>query len=108
MCKDNHIYPGRPILVSGDCKRETGEEHAQLIQTVIDGVDSLKDTTKLRIVSLASDGETRRGLSFILLTFKHRLLPQSPIYRLLQPLTFLNLHVGEMLALILSSRNRLS
>lgn len=95
MCKDNCIYPGRPVLVSGDCKRETGEEHAQLIQTVIDGVDSLKDTTKLRIVSLASDGETRRGLSFILLTFKHRLLPQSPIYRLLQPLTFLNLHVGD-------------
>jgi hypothetical protein len=95
MCKDNRIYPGRPVLVSGDCKRETGEEHAQLIQTVIDGVDSLKDTTELRIVSLASDGETRRGSSFILLTFKHRLLPQSPIFRLLQPLTFLNLHVGD-------------
>ena len=78
MCKDNRIYPGRPVLVSGDCKRETAEEHAQLIQTVIDGVDSLKDTTKLRIVSLASDGETRRGSSFNLLTFKHRLLPQSP------------------------------
>jgi len=28
--KDNRIYPGRLILVSGDCKRETGEEHAQL------------------------------------------------------------------------------
>jgi hypothetical protein len=95
MCKDNRIYPGRPVLVSGDCKRETGEEHAQVIKTVIDGVDSLKDSTKLRIVSLASDGETRRGSAFILLTFKHRLLPQSPIYRLLQPLTFLDLHVGD-------------
>jgi hypothetical protein len=59
LCKDNRIYPGRPVLVSGDCKHETGEEHAKLIQTVIDGVDSLKDATKLHIVSLASDSETR-------------------------------------------------
>ena len=62
---------------------------------MIDGVDSLKHTTKLRIVSLASDGESRRGSAFILLTFKHRLLPQSPIYCLLQPLKLLNLHVGD-------------
>jgi hypothetical protein len=61
----------------------------------MDGVNSLKDTTNLRIVSLASDGESRRGSAFILLTFKHRLPQQSPIYRLLQPLRFLNLHVGD-------------
>jgi hypothetical protein len=71
MCKDNCIYPGRPVLVSGDCKREDSEEHAKVIQTVMNGVDSLKNLTKLRIVSLASDGESRRGSAFILLTFKH-------------------------------------
>lgn len=95
LCKDNRIYPGRSILVSGDCKRETGEEHAKVIQTVLTGVNNLKDTTRLRVVSIASDGETRRGTAFILLTFKRQLSPDSPIYPLLRPLVFLNLHVGD-------------
>ena len=56
---------------------------------------NLKETTKLRVVSIVSDGETRRGAAFILLTFKHQLSPNSPIYPLLKPLTFLNLQVGE-------------
>ena len=95
LCKDNRIYPGRPVLISGDCKRETGEEHADVIQTVLDGVNNLQGTTRLWIVSIASDGESRRGAAFILLTFKRQLLPESPIYPLLKPLTFLNLHVGD-------------
>ncbi|KAF8176089.1 hypothetical protein BJ912DRAFT_1033585 [Pholiota molesta] len=95
LCKDNRIYPGRPVLVSGDCKRETGEEHTKVIQTTIDGVDSEKDHTKLRIVSLASDGETRRGSAFIRLTFKKQLSPESPLYVHLKNLPFLNLHVGD-------------
>jgi len=95
LCKDNRIYPGRPVLVSGDCKRETGEEHARLIQTVLTGVNNLQDMTRLRIISIVSDGESRRGAAFILLTFKHQLSLDSPIYPLLRPLTFLNLHVGD-------------
>ena len=95
MCKDNHIYSGRPVLVSGDCKCEDSKEHAKVIQTVMNGVNSLKSLTKLCIVSLASDSESRQGSAFILLTFKHWLLPQSPIYCLLQPLKFLNLHIGD-------------
>ena len=95
LCNDNRIYPGRPVLISGDCKRETGGEHAKIIQTVLDGVDALQEKTKLRIVSIASDGETRRGSAFILLTFKHALSPDSPIYALLEPLKFLNLMVGD-------------
>lgn len=79
LCKDNRIYPGRSILVSGDCKRETGEEHAKVIQTVLTGVNDLKDTTRLQVVSIASDGETRRGAAFILLTFKQQLSLDSPI-----------------------------
>src|SRR5258708_10509384 len=78
LCKDNRIYPGRPVLVSGDCKRETGGEHARLIQTVLTGVDNLQDTTRLRIVSIASDGESRQGAAFIHLTFKRELSPDSP------------------------------
>ena len=95
MCKDNRIYPGRPVLISGDCKQESGEEHAEVIQIVLKGVNALQDKTKLRIVSIASDGETRRGSAFILLTLKSPLLPNSPIYSILKPLKFLNLHVGD-------------
>jgi len=95
LCKDNRIYPGRPVLVSGDCKRETGIQHAKLVQTVLDGVNALHDETKLRVISIASDGETRQGSAFILLTFKRQLSLQSPIHSLLNPLKFLNLHVGD-------------
>lgn len=49
----------------------------------------------MRVTSIASDGETRRGAAFILLTFKHQLLPTSPIFPILSPLRFLNLHVGD-------------
>ena len=81
--------------MSGDCKRENGEEHSKVIKTVLNGIDSVKANTNLRIVSIASDGEARRGSSFIILTFKHQLSPHSPIYRLLHPLKFLDLHVGD-------------
>jgi len=62
---------------------------------MIDGVNSERDTTKLRIVSIASDGETRRGSAFIQLTFKQKLFPESPIYPLLAHLKFMDLHVGD-------------
>ena len=55
----------------------------------------MKVDTKLHIVSIASDSEARRGSSFILLMFKHQLSLHSPIYRLLHPLKFLDLHVGD-------------
>jgi hypothetical protein len=34
-------------------------EHAEVIQAVLNGVNALQDKTKLRMVSIASDGETR-------------------------------------------------
>jgi hypothetical protein len=95
LCKDNRIYPGRSVLVSGDCKRESGEEHANIIKTVLSGINELQDNTKLHIVSIASDGESRRGSAFILLTFKFPLSQKSPIYPILKPLKFLNLHVSD-------------
>ncbi|TFK71092.1 hypothetical protein BDN72DRAFT_856481 [Pluteus cervinus] len=94
LTENHRIYPARAILVSGDCKRETGEEHASLVQTVLDGVEAEKPTTKIRIVSVASDGESRRGLAFSLLTFKYTLSPQSPLFALLAHLIFMNLRVG--------------
>ena len=84
-----------PVLVSGDCKKETGIEHSKVVQTVLDGVDSLHEKTKLRITSISSDGEARHGVAFIELTFKCELSPNSPIYFLIKPLKFLDLHVGD-------------
>jgi len=80
LTDDHRVYPTHPILVSGDCKRESGIEHARVIQTVMDGINAQRVTTKLWIVSLASDGEARRGSAFAFLTFKKKLSPQSPIY----------------------------
>lgn len=58
-------------------------------------MDFLQEKTKIRIVSIASDGETRRGSAFILLTYKRALSPDSSIYALLEPLKYLNLMVGD-------------
>ncbi|KAF4596881.1 hypothetical protein EYR40_007427 [Pleurotus pulmonarius] len=91
LCGDTRLYSARPILVSASCKRETGSEHAKLIQTCI---DASKKTT-YRTISIASDGESRRGEALIQLTFKKSLAESSPIYPLLSPLPFMNLEVGD-------------
>ena len=49
---------------------------------------------KVRIVSLASDGESRRGKAFILHTFKYQLSDKSTIYPIISPLPLMDLHVG--------------
>jgi hypothetical protein len=83
------------VLASGDCKKESGEEHLNLIRTFLDGISGSKYGNSLCVVSLASDGETWRGSAFFLLTFKCQLSSQSPICPLLVPLTFMDLHVGD-------------
>ncbi len=82
-------------MISGDCKRETGGEHAKVIQTVLDAVGQRQKKTGLRIVSIASDGETRRGSSLVQLTFKKKLQETSPIYEQLKDLPFMDFHVGD-------------
>ncbi|KAF8988284.1 hypothetical protein BDQ17DRAFT_1435111 [Cyathus striatus] len=95
LCKNNQVYPAWAVMASGDCKHETGEEHAVVLQTVMDSVNTLKDKTKFCIVSIASDGEAQHGSAMIQLTFKKILNETSPIYNQLKFLTFLNLHVGD-------------
>ncbi|KAG6886090.1 hypothetical protein C0992_004688, partial [Termitomyces sp. T32_za158] len=96
ILSNNHcLYPARGILISGDCKCESGEEHAKVIKTTIDGVNSQKSINKLRIVSIASDGETRRGSALSALTFKRTLLESSNIFPLISPLLLMNLLVGD-------------
>ncbi|KAF6742613.1 hypothetical protein DFP72DRAFT_1081758 [Ephemerocybe angulata] len=94
LCEDNRLYSARPILISGDCKKESGLEHAAVLQTVLDGVNEVKPTTNLRIVSIASDGEACRGTALVQMTFKNELSENSNIYPLLSPLSLLNLHIG--------------
>lgn len=85
------IYSARPILISGSCKHETGIQHAALINTGY--VASHK--SKLRTISIASDGESRHGEALVHMTFKHQLDPTSPIYNMLHVLPLMNLEVGD-------------
>ncbi|KAE9407848.1 hypothetical protein BT96DRAFT_850041, partial [Gymnopus androsaceus JB14] len=92
---NKRLYNARPILVSGTCKRETGLQQAKVIKTGLDALNSLQPRICLRTVSIASDGEAKRGKAFETLTFKHELTPESNIYPLLSPLKYLNLLVGD-------------
>ncbi|KAH6885601.1 hypothetical protein BKA70DRAFT_1377423 [Coprinopsis sp. MPI-PUGE-AT-0042] len=97
LCRNNKIYPARPVLLSGDCKKESGQEHAKLLSTTLEGVNNTiaKLEAKLRTIALTSDGETRRGSAMIILTFKAKLSPRSPIHIHLSSLAFLDLMVGD-------------
>ncbi|KAJ7191493.1 hypothetical protein GGX14DRAFT_381107, partial [Mycena pura] len=96
MSEDSKLYAALPILVSADCKRETAQEHAKnVLDPVIEAVDSRKELTKLRTICLASDGESRRGNAFMIKTWKRRLPQTSNIYELLKDLKFMNLMVGD-------------
>ncbi|PPR05743.1 hypothetical protein CVT26_008496 [Gymnopilus dilepis] len=95
LCNNHRIYPARPIMISGDCKKESGEEHVAVIQTALDAISNQSDFINIRIVSIASDGEKRRGKALAKLTFKNLLSSESNIYGMLSCLKFMDLHVGE-------------
>ena len=58
-------------------------------------MNNLQEKTKIRVICIASDGETRWGSSFIQLTFKRKLSHDSLIYPLLKNLKFMNFHLGD-------------
>ena len=91
MSEDHRLYSALPALISGQCGRESGREHATVIQTTLNGVAK----TNLRTISIASDGESRRGEALIHLTFKKQLETSSPIYPALSVLPLMNLEVGD-------------
>jgi hypothetical protein len=101
LTPNTRIQAARPILISGTCKRETGREQMKVIETCIQGCDAIfadlhKDSCpQIRTVSIASDGEAKRGSALVQLTFKHDLSNDSPIFRLLAPCHFMNLKVGD-------------
>ena len=91
MSEDHRLYSALPALISGQCGRESGLEHATVIQTTLNGVAK----SNLRTISIASDGESRRGEALIHLTFKKQLETSSPIYPALSVLPLMNLEVGD-------------
>lgn len=96
LSEHKRLYAIRPVLVSGDCKMESGVEHlSNVIEPVLQGVNEQRELTGLRIVSLATDGETRRGRAFIEKTFVKQLSPDSPIYDHLKDLKYMDMYVGE-------------
>ena len=92
---ESRLYSVRPAVLSGSCKRETAEAHAHLISTILQGARQTQSLSGVRILCLASDGESRRGAALDLLTASSTLAPDSPIYSLLAPLKLMDLHVGE-------------
>ncbi|KAJ7255087.1 hypothetical protein B0H12DRAFT_1233167 [Mycena haematopus] len=106
LSDETRLYAARPVLISSDCKKESGVEHLQnVLDPTIAGINSKRDLTGLRIVSLASDGETRRGKAFIDKTFTHHLSPESNIYDLLKDFGFHGLPYHKHV--IKRARNRL-
>ncbi|KZS88961.1 hypothetical protein SISNIDRAFT_417371 [Sistotremastrum niveocremeum HHB9708] len=95
MSGDTRVYAGRPIGISGTCKTEKGDTHVKLIENAITACGKAADQLQGYVMCVASDGESRRGLSFNILTMQSPLSDTSPIYPLLSPLTLLDLNVGK-------------
>ena len=89
-------YAVRTIMFSGTCKRETSEEHARIVKTVLEACNRQKarNNAIYRTVCIASDGEAKRRDALVIQTMSSELSPDSPIYAHLRPLEFLNLLVG--------------
>ncbi|KZV99141.1 hypothetical protein EXIGLDRAFT_606259, partial [Exidia glandulosa HHB12029] len=88
-------YSARPILLSGTCKRESGPEHAKVISTVIDACKEKEAVTGLRVISVASDGESRRGAALDELFLKSKLSASRPEHAMLANCKLFNLLVGD-------------
>ncbi|KZT35002.1 hypothetical protein SISSUDRAFT_1081190 [Sistotremastrum suecicum HHB10207 ss-3] len=95
MAADTRVYAGRAIGVSGTCKKENAETHAKLIENAIKACKESESELRGYVMCIASDGESRRGLSFNLLTMQEPLKETSPIYRHLHSLELLDLMVGR-------------
>ncbi|KAF8259168.1 hypothetical protein EI94DRAFT_1707336 [Lactarius quietus] len=95
LCNNSRFYSAKPFLISGSCKKESAEDHLTLIQTALDAIKDVDALQNTRVVSIASDGEAKRGKALVLLTFKQTLSPSLPIYPWLSACTLLDLHVSD-------------
>ncbi|KAJ6577546.1 hypothetical protein B0H19DRAFT_1336997 [Mycena capillaripes] len=97
LAREPQMYNVHPVCISGTCKHKTGEQHAAFLRTLNQAANNRKvhGNITYRTVSVASDGEVKRGQALALEFMKYCLAPMSPIYPLLQPLEFMNLLVGS-------------
>ncbi|KAI9430613.1 hypothetical protein H4582DRAFT_1823847 [Lactarius indigo] len=95
LSNNSRFYCATPFLISGSCRKEAVEDHAVLIQTALNAINRLKALSNTRVVCIASDGRAKQGKALAQLTFKHTLLPTSPIYRWLSACSLLDLCVGD-------------
>lgn len=91
LTNERNLHSACPILVSGSCKQETGEDHAKMISIALKAAAD----TGMRTLSIDSDGEARRGEAIVRITFKRPLSEDSPLYPILGQLRFMNLEVGD-------------
>ncbi|KAH9072764.1 hypothetical protein EDB83DRAFT_2312940 [Lactarius deliciosus] len=89
------FYSAKLFLISGNCKRETAEDHTKLIQMALNVIKTVNTLSNAWVVSIASDGEVKWGKALVLLTFKQKLSPSLPIYPWLSTCALLDLHVGD-------------
>ncbi|KIJ45014.1 hypothetical protein M422DRAFT_167515 [Sphaerobolus stellatus SS14] len=95
LTEDNHIYPGRPIVVSGSCKKETATAHVSILHAAIKACNEASGLLQGKLYSIASDGERKRGKALTALTMQKPLDRASPIYDQLSRLKLMNFEVGE-------------
>ncbi|KAJ7782583.1 hypothetical protein DFH07DRAFT_764716 [Mycena maculata] len=97
LSKDPRVYSPRPCCISGTDKHETGPEQAKFIQQILTAAKNKETRGNItyRTVSIASDGEAKRGSALVKLTMNRDLDPSSPIYPALSNLELMNLRVGE-------------
>ena len=88
------LYSARPMLISGSCKRESANDHTALLQAAFDATNNSQNVTRMRVISLASDGESRCGKALANLTYIMPLAPSSPIYDQLIHLELMDYFVG--------------
>ena len=85
----------RPFIVSGTCKREHADRHAQLISTVIAACNAEVSMIGCPLFTITSDGESRRGSALSALTHLRPLDPDSELFALLGNLRLMNMLVGD-------------
>ncbi|EJD47513.1 hypothetical protein AURDEDRAFT_62190, partial [Auricularia subglabra TFB-10046 SS5] len=95
LSKGSRDNSARPILISPTCKRESGDEHASLIQTVHDACIANESRIHGSVMCVASDGESRRGRALDNLYLKRPLSRSAPAFTHLERLKLLNLLVGD-------------
>ncbi|KAH9028203.1 hypothetical protein EDB85DRAFT_2074647 [Lactarius pseudohatsudake] len=88
LSEDRHAWGSRPFIVTGTCKREDRDRHAELISTVIEACN-------------AENGESRRGSALTKLTHIRPLDPDSELHALLGNLRLMTdkdpKHTGVMI-----------